>query len=415
MIWSDVLFRLASTSGSHYAKDSRIPDEVRNALPKDLDLVYWDYYNDSPAHYKDRVKHWEIWNEPNIFFWSGPKELYGQMLKQAYDAIKAEDPQAVVMGCSTAGIDTDFIKKVVGWGGKFDALTIHPYRGEMNDLDFIKELQDVRRLVDGRDVWLTEIGFPSQLIDGWSERNQASLCARVYLCTAASGAGRSVSWYDFRNDSNDPFYNEMNFGLVRNDLRPKPGYGTLATIGRTIGHMQVKEPVDVGQDAYGFRFTDGKQDVVAVCAPARGTLLSYRAPAGVVVSNAFSEAIEPARSADLASITLDAGFPVYITGPAGFAFQRVPPSVSYSLDRSTAGAGGGATFRIEAKEKVEVTGWEMPQGWPQPRKVGENAWQVVVPERAPAYQFDVQAVISIQGGKLRLPSRVSVAPAIIRI
>ena len=40
----------------------------------------------------------------------------------------------------------------------------------------------------------------------------------------ASGAARSVSWYDFREDGTDPYYNEHHFGLIRQDLTPKIGY-----------------------------------------------------------------------------------------------------------------------------------------------------------------------------------------------
>ncbi|MBU0637991.1 MAG: hypothetical protein KKB50_03940 [Planctomycetes bacterium] len=75
MIWSDVLFRLAGTSGVHYDKANRIPDEVRNALPRDLDLVYWDYYNDSPEHYKGRIaQHRDLGSEPVMAsgVWSWP-------------------------------------------------------------------------------------------------------------------------------------------------------------------------------------------------------------------------------------------------------------------------------------------------------------------------------------------------------
>lgn len=367
-------------------------------------------------HYKGKIKHWEIWNEPNIFFWSGPRELYAEMLTKAYAAIKEEDPDAVVMGCSTAGIDTEFIKKVMSWGGKFDALTIHPYRGIMNDLGFIKELQDVRKLVDGREVWLTEIGFPSQLIDGWSERNQASLCARVYLCTAASGAGRSVSWYDFRNDSNDPFYNEMNFGLVRNDLRPKPGYGTLATFGRTVGAMQLKGPVTVCPDAYGFRFSDGKQDVIAVCSPDKGQLLSYRATDKLEVINAFGESVQPARGDESSIIPLDAGFPTYIRGPAGFAFEARPAPITYSIEPTAARAGQTLKLQLQTQsEQWKIVRWDLPQGWPQPKPSGKNTWEILVPERAPAYQFNIQAVLDLNGGKLHLPLRVSVSPSVIRL
>ena len=50
--------------------------------------------------YKDRVHHWEIWNEPNYWrFWLPQPDVgaYTTLLKQAYAAIKAVDPAATVM------------------------------------------------------------------------------------------------------------------------------------------------------------------------------------------------------------------------------------------------------------------------------------------------------------------------------
>ncbi len=365
-------------------------------------------------HYKGRIQHWEIWNEPNIFFWSGPKELYADLLRQSYAAIKAEDPEAVVLGCSTAGIDTNFIKNVMKWGGKFDALTIHPYRGTMLDLDFIKELQDVRKLVDGREVWLTEIGFPSQLIDGHSERRQASLVARVYLCSAASGAARSVSWYDFRNDSDDPFYNEMNFGLVRHDLRPKPGYGTLASVARTLGHLRVAGSVDVGPNAYAFRFTDGRRDVVAVCAPEVSRLLSLNTAADAW-SDAFEGRVVPGAIGDSQVITLTAGFPVFIHGPAGFALEAVANPVTYTVEPAALKPGDPFEFRISRGLEVGAITWELPQNWPSAERVSTEVWRMRVSPNAPAGEFDVLAVLRTRDGTtLELPARISVAPSIIR-
>jgi hypothetical protein len=364
-------------------------------------------------HYQGRIRYWEIWNEPNIFFWSGPKELYAELLTQAYDAIKSADPDAVVLGCSTAGVDTGFIRKVMGWGGKFDALTIHPYRGVMNDLGFMQELMDVRDLVNGRDVWLTEIGFPSQLIDGWSERRQASLAARVYLCTAASGAGRSVSWYDFRNDGNDAFYNEANFGLVRSDLRPKPAYGALAAASR-LGRMRLAGKVEVGPDAYAFRFSGGSRDVVAACAPDKSRLLAFKA-AAPRVTNTFGETVHPLSEGGITTLALEAGFPVYIEGPAAFGFECVPAPVDYGLAAGGARAGGEVTFTIKSAERLEAVRWDLPPGWPEPRTAGPDAWRILVPRHAPAYDFDIQAVIRTPAGELRLPARLSVAPAKLRV
>ncbi len=184
-------------------------------------------------HFKDRVKHWEIYNEPNIFFWEGPKELYPLLVKKCYAAIKEEDPEAQVLAISTAGIERKFIARVLEAGAPFDVLTVHPYRPRLVDKGFMKELQDVAALVGGKPVWITEMGWSTQ-IGSTDERKQAQLLARSYLCAVASGACQNMSWYDLRNDGNDPFDFESNFGVLRNDFAPKPAYRALATVCRTL-------------------------------------------------------------------------------------------------------------------------------------------------------------------------------------
>ncbi len=216
--------------------------------------------------YKDRIKHWEVWNEPNIFFWSGPKDLYITCLKDTYAAIKKEDPDAQVLGCSTAGIDAPFIKKVVDAGAPFDILTIHPYRGSLNELTFIDELRRTQASVGGRPVWITEMGWPT-CIGGTSERQQAGLVARTYLSALASGAVGSVSWYDFRDDGDNPFYNEHRFGLLRSDLRPKAGFRALATIGHRLARHKVAGRIEFDDDVLAFTFQADDEDVLAVWSP----------------------------------------------------------------------------------------------------------------------------------------------------
>ncbi|MBI4580592.1 MAG: beta-galactosidase [Planctomycetes bacterium] len=408
----DDIFAVARANGiSVYGLLAYWSDWADKNTPKGVEQ-YCAWARQVVRRYNDRIKHWEVWNEPNIFFWSGPRELYADLLKQAYAAIKAEDPDAVVMGCSTAGIDTDFIRKVIGWGGRFDALTIHPYRGVMDDLQFMQELRDVRRLVDDREVWLTEIGFPSQLVDGRSERQQASLVARVYLCTAASGAARNVSWYDFRNDGVDPFYNEMNFGLVRHDLRPKPGYTALAMLGRTIGHMRLAGPVDAGPDTYGFRFTDGKTDVVAVCSPEKGRVFTAAMPKDVQIRDTFGESIRPVWQNGMASVTSDAGFPVYFAGRPGFEFKPAKAAISCSIEPAAVRAGRMVTCHLESESPMTIGVWDVPPGWPTPRRLDDRTWQIAVPPTAPAWEYDLHA--QIEGASLRLPIRIAVTPIVIR-
>ena len=48
MMWSDMYFRLANNGqyyGEKYDGDVVMPQEVIDSVPKDVDLIYWDYYS----------------------------------------------------------------------------------------------------------------------------------------------------------------------------------------------------------------------------------------------------------------------------------------------------------------------------------------------------------------------------------
>ena len=126
--------------------------------------------------------------------------MYAELLKQAYATIKKVDPEAHVLGCSTAGIDYEFIKKTMELGAPFDILTIHPYRRQLDDKGFISELQkaaDLAKKPDGalREVWITEMGWTTCVphnsmrsdFPATTQRRQAELIARAYLDAIASG------------------------------------------------------------------------------------------------------------------------------------------------------------------------------------------------------------------------------------
>jgi len=138
-----------------------------------------------------------------------------------------------VLGCSTAGIDNRFIQMCLDAQAPFDALTIHPYRGALHEQTFMTELEAARKQVGGKQVWITEMGWPT-IPGNATERQQAALLARSYLSAIGSGASRNICWYDFRNDGWNPYYNEENFGITYQDLTPKPAYRALASVCRTF-------------------------------------------------------------------------------------------------------------------------------------------------------------------------------------
>ncbi len=90
MIWSDMYFRLGSKTNSYYDETSVIPREVAKAIPRGVDLVYWDYYHHDAAFYEKWIaRHRAMGAEPvmagGIYTWS----RFWTALPWAFNATKA--------------------------------------------------------------------------------------------------------------------------------------------------------------------------------------------------------------------------------------------------------------------------------------------------------------------------------------
>lgn len=234
------------------------------------------------TRYHGRIWHWEIWNEPNIFFWQGDKELYAELLKRAYQTIKEIDPNIQVLGISTAGIDFDFIEKMIKLEAPFDILTIHPYRAFLKEKEFINDLQRAEKqiLQNGvkRPIWNTEMGWATyvehplvkQGFHVCSERKQAELIVRAHLSTIVSGINPKNFWYNFRNDGNDPWYFEANLGITRRDFSPKPAYAAFSTMTHVLKNTEFDTFSILENGAFIARFkpiANSQKAVIVVWAP----------------------------------------------------------------------------------------------------------------------------------------------------
>ncbi|MDK1030388.1 MAG: hypothetical protein QGD94_00100 [Planctomycetia bacterium] len=97
---------------------SHIPDDFR---------LYADFAAKVVARQGDRVKAYNMWNEPE-FFWGGSPLQYMQMLKTAYVAMKQKDPRAEIMiGGSTGrgAFLAECYKAIPGAKHYFDIVQIH--------------------------------------------------------------------------------------------------------------------------------------------------------------------------------------------------------------------------------------------------------------------------------------------------
>ncbi len=311
-------------------------DWTRPYTPEGIE-DYCRYVRAVLERYKSDIHHWEVWNEPNIFFWQGPKDMYADLLQAAYKAIKQADPTAEVAGCSTSGIDLDFVRRVMKLGGPFDILTVHPYRDELLDRPFIQELQQAAAEIkkpDGqvRPVWITEIGWGTHMPHNAGKsgtyvtpRQQACLLARTYVDALASKVTPNISWYDFRNDGTNLLEWEHNLGIITQDFQPKPACRAYATLTTMLVGRQVQEELKLGEDVLAFRFAKpgGSEPVIVLWSIKKPRTVSLHVAEPAVLTNLMGQTHNLPAEVGKAKVDLAPGVPVFVRsgGTGAPAFQ----------------------------------------------------------------------------------------------
>ena len=230
---------------------ARYPDAYYTAPPADP-ANFAAFSTAVVQRYGDRISDWEIWNEPNLPLFFGyaerPADVYTQVLKAAYPAIKAVQPNSVVIsgGLSRAvGVDapTNFLNQMYASGvkGYFDAFAMHPYvfPGGMAE-DFDNGWSDLARVRDimvangdgDKKIWMTELGAPTSApeAEGVGEEEQAKQILDVLAGVAATGWSGPAFIYCIRDeDSTKTDDREANFGaLLTSDWQPKYAASVLA-------------------------------------------------------------------------------------------------------------------------------------------------------------------------------------------
>lgn len=209
--------------------------------------------------YRDSVKHWEVWNEPDLhWFWNGTSTDYAQLLKVAYRAVKAACPDCTVLFGGIAYYEKpDFYRWVLNnlkndpHGPEsnyfFDAMAVHLYSRSSSIYDVVQVLRSgMREFVPDRPIWLTETGVPVWDDEAvvsptvpyiWSatQEEAASYVLQSYANARAAGVERYFyfrahdEWCDKNRDGDcddwgiDYGMGQL-FGLVRDDRSLRPAY-----------------------------------------------------------------------------------------------------------------------------------------------------------------------------------------------
>ena len=198
--------------------------------------AYGEYVFKVVSRYKEHVKIWEIWNEPNIpSFWTDPNvKLYTELVKEAYAQAKKADPTCTVIIGSTSGPGTDWFNGIHANGGwdYCDGLSIHPYAMAGNPIE--QGLDKTLRLLKkqfaafGRPkpIWSTEVGWMATKKS--EELDQATRIVQTYVIHIANGI-QNMAY--FCMDDYD------GWGIVKRDkpLETKLAYDSIKLLTQALG------------------------------------------------------------------------------------------------------------------------------------------------------------------------------------
>ncbi|MEE1047790.1 MAG: hypothetical protein U0M60_10240 [Clostridia bacterium] len=264
----DELYVVAYGNHLYTPTDGHIPET-------EAELKAWyNYCYNLASQIKDRATYYEIWNEPNLSpnFNPGntPPEGYVEVLKNAYKAIKAADPDAIIVGISQSNYGTSYVSKVfeAGGGEYMDAVSIHPYMWtqgpEAGQMEFVG---NVRKCIDDfgyshLPLYITEIGW--QVSVGLDE--QAIYNTQMLILNEVYGHMDKI-WM-FRYVENDDLNNE-GFGFLNSSLETKPflarrHYMAVANFNRIMNKVKYEETKisDEALPLYRFELKDGRKCIV---------------------------------------------------------------------------------------------------------------------------------------------------------
>jgi hypothetical protein len=217
---------------------------------------FWAANPSLPRH---PVRHWQIWNEPNIAInfvgvRSWPR-TYARMLRAAYRAVHSADRGARVVMAGLANFSWRDLARAyrAGVRGSFDVAAVHPFSGRpSNSVKITRLNRDVmNRNGDRRKpIWLTELtwssakGRKTPLTQNWetTEAGQAQRLRQAY--TLYVRARRSlrlgrIFWYTWatvdRDSKNSFDYSGLRTRLASGRFVDKPALAAFRAMARRFG------------------------------------------------------------------------------------------------------------------------------------------------------------------------------------
>lgn len=231
--------------------------DTPNSLPHKNE---WRKYTETLfRRYKDRIRFWEIWNEPDLVSFcefSAPEYVELQKIAREEQRKCCPDAKLLTGGFATMYERTTkkgFQEYSLKHGrGSYD---VHAFHGHGGFEHYSRQIETLflpmRRKLNITEPWFANETAVSSY--GIGETEQGIILFKKFLYSWANGA-IGYNWYNLRNNGfivNNP---EHNYGLVTCDFYPKTAYvvyNTLATLYRGKKFMRAL-PSESGARIYEF-------------------------------------------------------------------------------------------------------------------------------------------------------------------
>lgn len=223
-----------------------------------LDTKPWtDFVKDFVGHYKDRVKYWEMWNEPDQgWCWNAGQDMYAEMLRSGAEAVRSVDPTAIVVSGgyangATSNLDTIY-KELPS--KPFDMVAWHPYVFNNRAPDAFHWQSGITNGT-GRDTMVKygdadkEVFFGEFATDsgvagsggGLNERKQTEYGFRVLAWSRKLGWVKGIQWWPAKDQApvgereDDIFGSHA--GIFYSTGQPKPSYWMYKNLATNKGFL----------------------------------------------------------------------------------------------------------------------------------------------------------------------------------
>ncbi|MDR3200302.1 MAG: hypothetical protein LBT68_02480 [Spirochaetales bacterium] len=321
--------------------------EHRNLGEKELPY-FLKYVEQIVTRYKGRIHAYEIWNEPNGWFWYGSDKNFFALSAATAKKVKEIDPDTPVLAGALFRTEAGFLRGMYRAGAidNVDGISLHPYSA--NALNTLKQVDKLRNIMaefnDAKPVWISEVGYPTE--GAWFSACDADTYPQYIVKTLSGLAARDVRnviWYELMDaynpeDAPDHWNPSHFFGLIYPDKREKKGTEAYRLCSRFLAGAEYRPEYpqrdNVSKLITSLYFKKGNEHVLILWYEFNGpenapreksVLLNIPGAASIVRHNIESGAAETMEGETLIKIGVE---PIFITWTGS---NGVGPSISETV------------------------------------------------------------------------------------